>query len=436
MSRRTQSVSSRGRRRHLSPFLALEGATLLSALGNGVAMVAMPWLVLELTGDAAAAGLVAGVTALPMLLSSLFSGTLVDRFGRRRTSVVSDLLSAVSAAGIPLVAITGDLTFGWVLGLAVLGSVFDPAGVTARESMLPDVAAAAKLPVRRVNGIHEAVWGLAYLIGPAVGGLLIAFVGAVEALWLMSAGFFASSALLALVRVPGAGRPRAADRPALWAGTVEGLRFVWHDPVLRSVTMLSTAFVAIAYPILGVVLPYVFEQVDQPQRLGVLLMAFSLGSIVGALGYSGIGHRLPQRASFVVGMVGNAAVMAWFAIDPPFALLVAGAVVGGLSTGPINPIVNSALQQRTPETLRGRVMGVLVSVAYGVVPLGYLVGGVLVQRFGAEVTFVLATLVSVVLVVATVRNRGLHAIDHHVDLLEEAAAATSAQDDSVSCSPG
>ncbi|MDH4353035.1 MAG: MFS transporter, partial [Actinomycetota bacterium] len=307
MSRRTQSVSSRARRRHLSPFLALEGATLLSALGNGVAMVAMPWLVLELTGDAAAAGLVAGVTALPMLLSSLFSGTLVDRFGRRRTSVVSDLLSAVSAAGIPLVAITGDLTFGWVLGLAVLGSVFDPAGVTARESMLPDVAAAAKLPVRRVNGIHEAVWGLAYLIGPAVGGLLIAFVGAVEALWLMSAGFFASSALLALVRVPGAGRPRAADRPALWAGTVEGLRFVWHDPVLRSVTMLSTAFVAIAYPILGVVLPYVFEQVDQPQRLGVLLMAFSLGSIVGALGYSGIGHRLPQRASFVVGMVGNAA---------------------------------------------------------------------------------------------------------------------------------
>jgi MFS family permease len=356
-----------------------------------------------------------------MLLSSLVSGTLVDRFGRRRTSVVSDLLSALSAAAIPLVAVTGDLTFGWVLALAVLGSVFDPAGVTARESMLPDVASAAHLPLQRVNGIHEAVWGLAYLIGPAVGGLLIGVVGAVDALWLLSAGFLASSVLLALVRVPGAGRPRAADRPAMWAGTLDGLRFVWRDPVLRSVTLLSTAFVAIAYPVLGVVLPYVFEQLDQPERLGVLLMAFSLGSIVGALAYSGIGHRVHQRAAFVVGMAGNALVLAFLAWSPPFEWLVVGAVVGGLSTGPVNPIVNFVLQERTPDTLRGRVMGVLVSIAYGVVPLGYLLAGVLVERIGAGATLAGAAGAGACVVVATIRSRDLRGMDTHVARLEQPA---------------
>ena len=85
-------------------------------------------------------------------------------------------LSAISVAAIPLVALTVGLTFGWVLVLAVLGAVFDPAGVTARETMLTGVSQATGLRLERVNGIHEAVWGVAFVIGPGVGGLLIATV--------------------------------------------------------------------------------------------------------------------------------------------------------------------------------------------------------------------------------------------------------------------
>ena len=398
-------------RRRLVPFLALEGATLLSGLGNGVAMVAMPWLVLELTGNPAAAGVVAGVSALPMLLSSLFSGTMVDRFGRRRTSVVSDVFSAVSVAGIPLVALTGDLTFAWVLALGVLGSVFDPAGVTAREAMLPDVARTARLPLQRVNGIHEAIWGLAFLVGPAIGGVLIGLVGAVAALWAMFAGFLASAALLALVHVPGAGRPLAKHRPAFWAGTLVGLRYVWNNRVLRSVTVLSSAFVAITYPVLGVVLPVVFEQQSQPERLGVLLMAFSIGGIAGALGYSALGHRVSQRIALIVGMAGGVLALTWFAVQPPYGWLVAGAVLGGVLTGPINPVVNFTLQQRTPEAMRGRVMGVIVSVAYGVVPLGYLAAGIVVAAVGAQATVAGCACLATVTLGATILSRPLRHID-------------------------
>jgi MFS family permease len=397
--------------RSFTPFLALEGATLLSGLGNGVAMVAMPWLVLDLTGDPAAAGLVAGVTALPMLLASLFSGTVIDRIGRRRTSVVSDVLSAVSVAAIPVVALLGELTFTWVLALAVLGSVFDPAGVTAREAMLPDVAAASRLPLARVNGVHEAIWGLAFLIGPALGGLLIGVVGAVDALWVMFVGFGASAALLALVRIPGAGRPHVDDRPAMWAGTLEGLRFVWEDHVLRATTLYSSLFVMLTYPVLGVVLPVVYESQDAPERLGVLLMSFSVGSIVGALLYGAMGHRVSQRLALLLGMAGGAAAIGWFALDPSYGWLVAGAVVGGVLAGPMNPVVNLMLQRRTPDGLRGRVMGVIVSVAYGIVPLGYLAAGALVSAVGAQATLWLVTALGLVLLVVAAVDRRLRHMD-------------------------
>src|SRR5262245_57118297 len=94
--RRPSHVGRLGRRR--TPFLLIESATLLSGTGNGVAAVALPWLVLERTGRPAAAGIVAAAAALPMLLSSLVAGAIVDRFGRRRTAVVADLLSAGAVA--------------------------------------------------------------------------------------------------------------------------------------------------------------------------------------------------------------------------------------------------------------------------------------------------------------------------------------------------
>ena len=186
-------------------------------------MVALPWLVLDLTGRADAAGLVALISGVPTLFASLFSGTVVDTLGRRRTSVVSDLLSAVAVAAIPIVGLTAGLTFGWVLALAVLGAVFDPAGVTARESMLTGVSQATGMRLERVNGIHEAVWGLAFLLGPALGAVLIATIGVESAFWAMSVAFIASAPPLGLVHMRRAGRPHVDQRPAFWAGTFYGI---------------------------------------------------------------------------------------------------------------------------------------------------------------------------------------------------------------------
>ncbi len=139
---------------------------MFSGTATGVSMIAFPWLVLERTGSAGAAGLLGAITALPLLRSFLFAGVFVDMAGRRLVAIVSDLLSMTSVALVPLLSLKFDLGFAALGALAVLGAVFDPAGISAREAMLPEATLTAGLRLERANGI--AGWVLYGPVGPLV----------------------------------------------------------------------------------------------------------------------------------------------------------------------------------------------------------------------------------------------------------------------------
>ncbi|MFC0005183.1 MFS transporter [Micromonospora siamensis] len=379
------TMTTDGTRRR-TPLVLLEAATLLSGAGNGVATVALPWLVLERTGSATAAGVVAAATALPLLVSSLFSGTVVDLIGRRRTAVVSDALSAVSVALIPVVDALLGLNIGWVVVLAALGAVFDPAGLAARETMLPAAAHAAGWRLEQANGVHKAVWGLAFLFGPGVGGVLIAAVGPGNTLWVTAAGFAIAVLLIAAVRLPGAGRPEKPPA-GLWTGTVEGLRFVWRDPLLRAIALIMMVLVALYLPVEGVLLPAWFVEQSQPARLGSILMTMSVGTVVGSLASSVAGRLIRRRTLLAVALVATGGALLGLAFLPPYPAMIACAALVGIAYGPVGPLSNYAMQTRTPERLRGRVVGVVTSFAYAAGPAGYLLAGPLVEALGIRTAF-------------------------------------------------
>ncbi len=372
------------------PFTALEAATVFSGTANGITMIAFPWLVLELTGSAAAAGALGAITALPLLLAFLFAGVAVDIVGRRRVAVVSDLLSMVSVALVPILSASLDLGFWLLAALAVLGATFDPAGISAREAMLPEAARSAGLRLERANGIHEAVWGAAYLIGPGLGGLAIGFFGAPATFWLSAAMFAIGSLIMFAVRVPGAGRPAVHERPGgVWASAVEGVRFVWGDRVLRTVALVSMVIVGFWLPVEGVVLPVYFQGLGEPQRLGITVMALSAGGIVGALLYGAAGHRFGRRVAFTSAMTGAGLSVLGMALLPPFVVLLVCAVLAGLFYGPVGPLVNLMIQHRAPSAMRGRVVGLLTSAAYVAGPVGYLISGPLIQWRGLQEAFLI-----------------------------------------------
>ena len=150
-----------------TPLLLLEAGNLASGVGNGVAMVVLPWLVLQVTGSATAAGAVAAATLLPLLVASLFVGTIVDMVGRKRVAILSDVLSGLSVAAIPVLGLLDQLNAAWLIGLAVVGAVLDPAGYTAREACsralprLPGGRGNAPTPCTRLSSASPTSSGLA-----------------------------------------------------------------------------------------------------------------------------------------------------------------------------------------------------------------------------------------------------------------------------------
>ena len=370
------------------PFVFLEASVVFSGAGNGVAAVAIPWLVLERTGDPAAAGVVGAATALPLLVSSLLSGAVADTLGRRRTSILADSLSAVSVASIPLVDLFFGLDLTLIALLAAIGALFDVAGATARETMLAEVAKRGGVALERANGIHEAAWGTAYLIGPGLAGVLIAWEGAAAALWVTVGAFLFSILLISLVRAPGVGRPEAHEKPEnLIDGSKEGLAFVWRHSLLRTMVLVIMAVVAVYMPIEGVLLPVIFEAQSEPQRLGAVLAAMSAGGIVGSLAYSLLAKRMRRYYLHNASLLLASVSIFWLSLAPPFGQMIVAGAMAGFFWGPMGPLMNLVTQIHTPPAKRGRVLGVVMASYYAAGPLGYLLVGGLVARYGAEEVF-------------------------------------------------
>ena len=152
------------------PLYLILFAALMAGAGNGISIVAFPWLVLQRNGSALDASIVAMAGTLPLLVATLIAGAAVDYLGRRRVSMISDALSAVVGGRGPGaradVRRRTSINVAVLAGLAALGAFFDPAGMTARETMLPEAATRAGWTLDHANSVYEAVFNLAYIVGP------------------------------------------------------------------------------------------------------------------------------------------------------------------------------------------------------------------------------------------------------------------------------
>ena len=317
-------------------------ATMSAAVGNGTSIIVFPWLVLQHRGSVLDAAIVAAAAGLPPLISTLIAGTAVDMLGRRRISILSDVLSGATVAAVPLAAIAfGEqaVNVAVLATLAALGAAFDPAGITARRSMLPEAAERADWTLDRANGVHEATFNAAYIVGPGVGGLLIAAIGGINTMWVTAGAFAVSIAATAGLRLQGAGPPAAQQRPErLWSGMVEGLKFVCSVRLLRTLACVHLAIAALYAPMEGVLLPKHFSDRNQPAQLGWVLMTLSMGALAGALAYPLLVRWLTRRAILLVGTLALGLCAAAFSLLPPLAAMMPLSGVIGLACGPIQPI--------------------------------------------------------------------------------------------------
>ena len=397
------------------PLYLILFAALMAGAGNGISIVAFPWLVLQRNGSAIDASIVAMAGTLPLLAATLIAGAAVDYIGRRRVSMISDALSAVSVAAVPALALTFGVdvvNVAVLAALAGLGAFFDPAGMTARETMLPEAATRAGWTLDRANSVYEAVFNLSYIVGPGIGGLLIATLGGINTMWVTASAFGLSIIAISVLRLEGTGRPDRESLPdGVWAGIVEGLRFVWHNPVLRTLAFVDLAATGLYMPMESVLFPKYFTDRDEPAQLGWVLMALSVGGLIGALGYAVLSKYMSRRTTMLTAVLTLGAAMTVIAFLPPLPMILVLCAVVGLVYGPIAPIYNYVMQTRAPQYLRGRVVGVMGSLAYAAGPLGLVVAGPLADAAGLHATFLALSLPMLMLGVIAVFLPALHELD-------------------------
>jgi MFS family permease len=367
------------------PLAGVLAATALSVTANSIVAIAVPWLVLERTGSAALAGLAGAAAIAPIVVAAVFGGALIDRIGKRRTSMIADVLSASAVAALPIADATVGLGIGLILVLVAVGAVFDSPGAAAREALRPDVARAAGVPLARVNAWGEVAENTGYLAGPALAGLLLVVVGGFGTVWVAVALFLLAVAVTAVL-VPARLSTRPEPEPYLrsvWAG----VRFLLGDRTLRAITLTAAVIWLFLLPFETVVLNAYLNESGQVVAFGVILAAYAGGAIGGALAYGAIAHRVPTQVALVAALALAGLSLGAFALLPSVPVMVALALAAGVVTGPINPLCAVIVQSRTPERFRGRVIGSYTALALAAGPLGLLAFGPLVDGYGPAAGF-------------------------------------------------
>jgi len=406
---------------------ALYAANAISTTGNVLALLAIPWFVLATTGSAAQTGITAFFFFAPVVLSTFFGGTLVDRIGFKPSSIFSDVASGVTVLLIPLLYAVDLLPFWMLLLLVFLGTLIDAPGATARDAMLPELAEAAGMSLERIASLNQIVERASRMIGAPIAGFLIAFIGAENVLY-VDAATFGISALLVWLAVPNitikqdeAERLTGDDTGGETGGETkssylddlrDGLRYLRHDALILTMVsvvlitnFLDGALSSVIYPV------FVNEVYGSAVALGLIFGVSGGGAVIGALIYSAVGERYSRRKVYVWSFITLALARIVLPFLPPLWLLLITSAIVGIGAGPLNPIMGTVNYIRIPAIMRACVLGVMRSGAMMAMPLGVLLAGYALEWLGLQVTLIIVVAIYLLTTVSLLFNGRLHEMD-------------------------
>ncbi|MFJ1827606.1 MFS transporter [Streptomyces sp. NPDC088178] len=385
-------MSGRGdRSRDRIPLIAVLSANSISTAGTSLTLIGVPWFVLETTGSAGRAGAVAFCATLPIVVSALIGGPVIDRIGRRRVSVASDLVCGLAVAAIPLRYYADALAFWTLCALMAVSGLLHTPGNTARYVLVPDLAEHAGTTLARAASLFDAVSRGARMVGAALAGMLIALVGA-ETVLLLDAATFLTSALLIAFGVRGvrAAEPRRAAAPvslrAYRTELREGYAYLLGNRLLLAVVVMVMFMNGTDQGWNAVLLPvHASAELGGARDIGLLTALFGAGGLTGALLYGWFGDRFSRRAVFTVCVLlcgaPRYAVAALTGTTLPLAVTMA---LSGIAGGVLNPVLTTVIYGSVPDELRSRVSGVLTAGGELAMPVGGLAAGLLVESAGAR----------------------------------------------------
>jgi MFS transporter, DHA3 family, macrolide efflux protein len=383
-------------------FLLVWQGQSFSQLGTQAYSIAMMYWLMRATGSASLMGLMMLSSLLPGVILGPFGGTFADRHSRIKIALVCDLLSGVAVLTlafamfhprvVALEPAAVRLVIGLMFGVSVLNGILRAFFTPAYTSVIPDLVPKERIPA--ANSLNQFSIQSATLIGQAVGGVLFQMLGA-PLLYVADGVSYLYAALCAsFVRIPVRERAPGAGRSfrAFLRETAEGFHYVRRQAGLRNFVLLASLVNFFAMPVL-VLFPFYVEMFLKADArwYGFLMAGIGAGSVVGYViaGTLRLKGEARFRGIFTAMVLFPACILVLGFMVKPFAAL-ALVVVGGIALGIINVNLMSSLQLATPDEVRGRVMGLVLTLSAGLMPLGMAVGGVVGDLTNKNVPLVYA----------------------------------------------
>jgi MFS family permease len=383
----------------------------ISLLGDQFYLVALPWLVLQMTGSSLALGTVLMTAAVPRAVLMLLGGAVIDRLSARRVLAATAVVRTILVGAVAALVWLGLARLWHIYLLTFAFGIADAFSLPAGPAILPTLVPPEQLG--GANALLQSSAVLTQMAGPAPAGIAIRLWGIASALFVDALSFL--GVIVALAGIPDPPKAKALDgapaRPSVLSSIAEGLRAVRADPPLFAFLLIvATVNFCVSGPI-GVGLATISKfRFGSSAAFGVFLSCFSGGMLVGSILSGRVKNPRKRGLQFIVmsALTGLETVaIGLFLRELPIAILLA---VMGLAVGFVNVQVNAWMQMRVEHAVLGRVMSVLMFSAVGLLPISYAIGGALAQKSPA-LLFVAAGSVLTVVSLLTLTGRAAREID-------------------------
>jgi len=372
-----------GRVMSIPDFRLLFAGNTTSLLGDQFALIATPWLALQLTGDPLVLGTVLALEGLPRAVFMLLGGAITDRLSPRRILLISDIIRMILTALMTVVIFTGVLEiwmmYAFSLGFGLVAGFAVPAG----NSIVPMLVKEEDLQAG--NSLIMGVAQLVGFVGPTVAGALIGKYSdsplGIGLAFGIDAFTFAVSALCLFLMRSGTGRsaPAGDEKESIWTSILVGMKYLWSNNALRTMFVIVMAMNLFFTGPLLVGIPVLADQYlrEGAMAFGLLMSAYAGGNLVGYI----LAGALPRPGQKTMSVLVIALLAAFGLVIGAFGLIRSTWVLFGLNillglgNGYIAILMFTSMQTRTPREMLGRMMSMLMLSSIGLVPISQAIAG-------------------------------------------------------------
>jgi MFS family permease len=368
-------------------FKVLLSSQAISAVGDAVSFIALPLLVLALTGSGFAMGIVGAIQTLPDLLFAMLAGAMVDRGDRKRIMFLADLARGGLTALIPLSVALDGPTMAVILVVAAPMSIMRAFFLAGYTASIP--ALVGRSQVGRANSFFEALYSLMFIFGPALAGVLATTIGPGPTLAIDAASFALSALAIAFIRTD-LRAPIERPRQRLVTDIREGIDYILASPPLRTMIVFWTSISILIAPLVTAITVRITRDLElAPSVLGLVLAAYGVGALIGSLLTARlIGRAWPGKLLLAGSLVMGIALFA-VSLATQVPVLLGVAVVAGAGQSLILVTYISLRTAYSPDALLGRIGATARTISLGLQPIGLLVGGLLVDLTSGSTTIAL-----------------------------------------------